>query len=118
MLVIAIDIDGTTTRWPEQMKVLAASPCAVVFLTGHSNVNPATADLIQLNKGRVAQLQELGLFNVPIHVCVGRNSSEVAKQKGEYCRDNNVGLFIDDSLDYCEAVRRISPNTCILHVFG
>ena len=115
----AIDIDGTVSRHPAVLDIIANAKLeSSVFLTGHSNENPATADKTQLLAGRIQQLAALGITtHLPIIICVGRNSTEVAEQKGIFCRDNKVELFIDDSINYCEAVRRLSPNTAIFHVF-
>lgn len=114
----AIDIDGTTTRYPYAMRRIVEMCQPSVFLTGHSSVDPSTADMEDLIDGRRKQLAALGITQpCTIIVCVGRDSSEVAEQKGAFCRDNNVTLFIDDSLNYCEAVRRLSPKTAILHVY-
>lgn len=120
---IAIDIDGTLSRYPERLSSLAKSIVSMggyaCLLTGHSRPDPSTANSEELQAGRKAQIESLGIgdLDAPIHICVGRNSREVAHQKGEFCRDNQIDIFIDDSKDYCEAVRRLSPNTTILWVW-
>lgn len=115
---IAIDIDGTTTRYPQQMKRLLDAYPDSVLLTGCSVHDPESADIGMLLAGRHAQLEPLiGTVERHIEICVGRNSAEVAEMKGRFCREHSVQLLIDDSPDYCDAVRRLSPATAVLRVW-
>lgn len=117
----AIDIDGTASAYPHQMAVLShalrTAGLSVVLLTGHACPNPVVADRQELLAGRQAQVSAWGLSFDGIIVCVGRNSDDVAQQKAAYCRENGIGLFIDDSLNYCQAVKAASPATMVLHVW-
>lgn len=118
---VAIDIDGTASAYPVQIAALSAAlksaGHSVVLLTGHSHEQPDLADRLSLLAGRRAQVAPWGLSFDDIFVCVGRNSTEVADLKASYCRSHNVALFIDDSRNYCCAVKRFSPSTLVLEVF-
>lgn len=116
----AIDIDGTLAAWPAVLGPLtnafSAAGWDVVLLTGHSCADPAAADRTALREGRLRQVAPFRASFREVVVCVGRNGSEVAEQKGAYCREQAVSLFVDDSPDYCRAVRRLSPGTLVLGV--
>lgn len=117
-LCVAVDIDGTITRYPSVFKeILDAFPYAVI-LTGCLSDDPSSTNHDHLVSGRVQQLTPL--IGVPRHeiiVCVGRTVADVANGKGLVCKQRGVSLFIDDSKVYCEAVRKISPSTAIIQVF-
>lgn len=106
---VAVDIDGTITRWPAACKaVLDAFPDAVI-LTGNIE-NGATQE--QFVTARREQLRQyIGETDRDIVVCVGCSVPDVARLKGEYCRDNSIGMLLDDSDIYLDAVAKISPAT-------
>lgn len=120
MVKVAIDIDGTLAAWPSILGPLShamnTAGWDVVLLTGHSCSDPAQADRAGLLDARHRQAEPFRAGFRDIVVCVGKNSGEVAEQKAAYCRDNGIDLFIDDSRNYCEAVRRVSPKTLVLWV--
>lgn len=117
---VAIDIDGTLSVWFSVLgplsKALTVAGHTVVLLTGHSCPDPENADRDNLLHGRRTQVEPFCASFQEIIVCVGRNSTEVAQQKAEYCRNQQIDLFIDDSLNYCAGVRQRSPGTLVLHV--
>lgn len=119
-MMIAIDIDGTLAAWPGVLaplsRALVDAGHEVVLLTGHSCPDPSKADRAALLAGRLRQVEPFLASFREIVVCVGCNSGEVANQKGDYCRDQAVHLFIDDSRNYCDSVRKASPSTLVLEV--
>jgi hypothetical protein len=118
---VAIDIDGTCSAYPAAFaalsRALTTAACRVVLLTGHSCSEPSKADQAALLASRRRQVEPWGLSFEQIIVRVGRNSAEVADQKASYCRASQVCLFIDDSPDYCRAVKRLAPSTLVLRVW-
>ena len=106
---IAVDIDGTITRWPNQCRVILDTFPDAMILTGNIT-NGMTQE--QLVEGRRAQLLPfIGEKTRTIVVCTGTTVAGVAHAKGEYCRDNQIDLLIDDSDIYLDAVARLSPKT-------
>ena len=106
---VAVDIDGTITRWPGQCKAILNAFSDAVILTGNIHNGMTQAQLVA---GRIEQLRPyIGDVTNKIIVCVGSSVQEVGRFKGEYCRDNLVDILIDDSDVYLDAVRRISPGT-------
>ena len=106
---VAVDIDGTITRWPVACKAILAVFADAVILTGNLHNGMTQAQLVA---GRVEQLRPyIGEATNRIVVCVGSSVQEVGRIKGEFCRDNLIDLLIDDSDIYLDAVRRISPGT-------
>lgn len=110
LMKIAFDIDGTITEVPKQMKELIRMHDSVI-LTGSLNPN-ATID------GRIEQLRKYDISDEDfdeIVQCIGIDVVDVAKKKGEYCRDNNIDLIFEDSPLYTFWISRISPQTaCFL----
>lgn len=118
---IAIDIDGTLTAWPEQFKrLLTVMPDAVVtFLTGALILVEQPATQAQLVAGRRRQIAPLIgelMGRTEIFVSTGATIAEVAHGKGVFCRAHGVDIFIDDTMEYCEAVWKLSPKTMVLKV--
>lgn len=120
--MIAIDMDGTFAEWPRELEILSRSmPCVVLtgtVIENYAGWVPYNA-AIAARMTQVAEvLQRLGVKTIPpIVVCAGSNSSEIAKKKSDWCRDNGVSIFIDDSDDYCESVRAACPSLLILKVW-
>ena len=119
---IAIDIDGTITRYPlifnELICLFRAGAHCVVILTGAAVPNPASVDRAALHTGRLLQLSPLLQEPIPpIEICVGRDPTEVADLKARFCLDHSIDLLIDDSKIYCDWVRSISPRTAVLMVY-
>lgn len=121
----AIDIDGTITADPERFRMMMADLVnaetsegnLVICLTGSLSVG---ADPEELKQKRVLQLRKIGLEGGDdyddIHVCVGPTPEDVARMKGEYCRDQGVDVFIDDTPMYRKAVKQLSPGTLVLGI--
>lgn len=116
-MIACIDIDDTLTAWPEVIapltKALRAGGWHVILLTGCATQDPnyVYADLVE---GRKRQVAPLGPEYDEIHVCVGRNSDEVAALKGQFLACVGASLFIDDSQNYVEQARKRSPGTLTL----
>jgi len=114
---IAFDIDGTITKHPQRMAALMAQFPGWVVLTG----GIATPDQIDGHKlARQSQLIPFigeAIDLTLINICLGPSVAEVARLKGEYCRDHQIDILIDDSVEYCRAVQAISPTTTILQVW-
>lgn len=117
---VAIDIDGTLDGHQARIGPLTCALVAaghdVVLLTGTSMPHPHLARMEQLQVQRQQQVAPLGACFREIVICVGENSNQVASKKGAYCLHNGIDLLIDDSKNYCEAVRQLSPTTLVLHV--
>jgi len=109
---VAVDIDGTITKWPAAcLAIMTAFPDSVI-LTGYSGRQPVAYE--KLLQERIAQLTPIiGVPQRLIHICVGRSISHIAELKGQYCRDNHIDLLIDDHDEYCAAVRKLSPKTAV-----
>lgn len=109
---VAVDIDGTITRWPKAcLAIMNAFPGAWI-LTGYAGP-PLPYE--ELQRQRIEQLTPiLGEVQQPIHICVASSIRGIAKLKGQFCRDRMIDLFIDDHELYCSEVRRISPRTAVL----
>lgn len=120
-MIAALDIDGTASAWPGVVGRLAVDLSAagweVVYLTGHLHPDPDRADRVALESARRSQLALLGVPPLPVVVCVGRDTADVARRKGEYLRGRGVSLFVDDTEAYCRAARQLSPGTLTLKVF-
>jgi hypothetical protein len=118
----AIDIDGTLAARsgvPGPLThALSGAGWDVVLLTGHSCPDPAAADRVALAAGRLRQVAPFRAAFREVVIRVGRSAGEVAEQKAAYCRDNGVALFVDNSPNCCEAVRKASPGTLVLEVRG
>jgi hypothetical protein len=114
---IAIDIDGTITRYPELFRDMLNRYPEAVILTGYAGQDWRGRKQDVLVQQRQAQLLPiLGVVSHRIVVCTGATVADVAKAKGEFCRDNAITAIIDDSGVYCRAVRAISPTTAVLQV--
>lgn len=117
---LAVDIDGTLTRWPKICwELMWAFPDHVLLTGATPEFNQRAKTEEEYVALRRKQLEKFGgilTWNAPIKVCVGANSDEVAMKKAEYCRDHQVMLFIDDTERYCECVRSLSPGTMVLRV--
>jgi hypothetical protein len=112
----AIDVDNTLTRYPAQMKQLLLSNPNNVFLTGH-NTSTGMQNPEELQAFRRKQITEyIGEFDNRIIIVTGADGPAIAKAKGEYCRDANVQIFIDDDEGFCQFVRHYSPTTVVLRV--
>lgn len=118
--VIAIDIDGTLTRDPstvaELARCLLAQQWRVVFLTGGLAAELSASEQQSHEKRRRGQLRYYGLQDCEVAVCLASTTDQVAVLKGHWCRENAACILIDDTLSYCEDVRRLSPNTLVLRV--
>lgn len=124
---VAIDVDNTITRHPEQcralMEALRRQFYYVCVLTEHlaDPEEMTQRDHDVLYHALAAQLAALRIFwdshYLHLQVVVGKNSEACATEKGRECKARSIELFIDDSKRYCEAVRKECPQTMILNVF-
>lgn len=124
---MAIDIDGTLGSYPGVLGHLAEMYLLlghkVTLLTGglvERVTEEAFAASVQARLKQVAGfykgLTPSWLSKVTIHPVLAQTFAECPPLKGEFCKNESVHLFIDDSPDYCEAVRRLSPATLVLQV--
>ena len=115
---IAIDIDGTLTRYPTQLGALMASLIAENQITILTGTLDNTCD--SMFAMRRAQLGNLGIgqsLYTKLFICYGRSTDEVAARKAEFCRDNQVHMVFEDTRKYLEAIQKISPATACWLVF-
>jgi len=117
--IAAIDMDGTFWRYPYLLARLTEN-FEPIILTGTSHEDAWTDYRSQIIAEREKQvkdiLQGIGI-TIRLIVCCGTNSSECATQKAEWCKKLEAVVFIDDSDNYCDAVRRENPNILILKVW-
>ena len=106
---IGIDFDGTITRFPEQLKVIAEN----IMNNGNNVVTIVTAaagELAPCDRPAevVKRLSRIGWVS-GVHYwdikCVEGH------EKGRCCADLKLDAIIDDSPEYLEFVRRDSPST-------
>ena len=118
-MIIAFDLDGTISAHPlacaAMSHALRAAGWKSVVLTG------AIHGSIQSNpQWRANQLHDLnwhvGVDFDELLIAVSGSVEGVAEEKGIYLRDNSVQIFLDDTLMYCETVKRLSPGTMTLRV--
>jgi hypothetical protein len=113
---IAIDIDGTLTKNPKQLGRLINAVFEahhVTFLTGTLGV-PNKPE-------RRAQVAALGIPNIeriPIEICAGRSVEDVAKLKGQFCKERTVDILFEDTDTYLFYVKKISPETSCFKIYG
>jgi len=117
-MLVAIDIDGTLTAYPDVFRTMAGvlrqAGHPVVLLTGATDPR-CQPGFVHDPPNRLAQVTPLlGGLVLPIVEVHGRDGPENARLKGEYCRDNQVALFVDDDPGFCDFVRHLSPDTCCL----
>jgi len=116
----AIDIDGTLAKWPMILgalsRALKKDGWSVVLLTGALHPDPEKADRAGMLRGRQRQVEPFGAAFDEIVVCAGRTTLQVAWQKAEYCRQHGIDLCIDDSREYTNEIRHLSPKTLALEV--
>lgn len=118
-LRVAVDIDGTITKFPEVFRRLLGRFPDAIILTGGIDPNPERVDQDVLIAGRIAQLTPIiGPPSNEIVVCVGKTVPQVANMKAAVCLQRTIDIFIDDSTVYCKAVARMSPTTAVLQVFS
>ena len=121
---VVIDLDGTITAAPVAfealMRSLMKSGHSVYVLTGAIDPSSPGAK----TEMRMEQLAVFGLHKdvhyTEVHVFVDRDVNVISRLKADFCRDNDVSIFIDDSKRYLEAVMIRSPKTLRLrpHVVG
>jgi ABC-type arginine/histidine transport system permease subunit len=106
------DIDGTITRSPEALWAIADA----LLAAGHEvHVLTGTMDTVLLDshfEGRVTQLLAHG-FNAWSHLHIVL--SPHAKNKAQYCVDNDIVLMFEDSETYSEAISKV---TTVFKVYG
>lgn len=108
---VAIDIDGTLTDHPKELLFLMDSITddhigRVTILTG--SIGPGDC---AFRKAQVRGLLGDNRYDHCIVICEGATTDEVARKKGEFCRDQHVDMIFEDTPSYLQAVRQISPNT-------
>jgi hypothetical protein len=111
---IAVDIDHTITANPEFFKLFIENQLQagneIHVLTGRLSsreenaVNPAD---------RVEQLRRLGITKYTTLVQITRQAQypDIGIGKGEYCRDHNIDMIMEDDTLYIGEISRISPRT-------
>lgn len=117
---VAIDIDGTLTKDPKRLGALigimsASANWHVVLLTGQTGDGTLGYKDESSRRAQVESLLPDGP-TVPIVICWGKDTKEVAYRKGAYCRAHAIDLFIDNDTSYCQQVREQSPDTLVLQV--
>jgi hypothetical protein len=109
---IAIDIDGTITAYPKQLKKIMKNNYCII-LTGSLNPN---ADI----NHRINQLKKYNITEndyKEIIQCIGKKVVEVAQKKGEYCRNNKIDLIFEDTELYLHLIKKISPKTACFIIY-
>lgn len=113
---IAVDIDGTLSREPENirdlMKQLMHSRNRVIVLTGCLYDQPSEAE-------RIKQLKDLGVTKGIHYTSLVRISGfthrQVSYGKAMYCRDTQVDMIFEDDDQYISDINQMSPRTtCFL----
>jgi hypothetical protein len=113
---IAVDIDGTLSREPdnirELMKNLMHGRNRVIVLTGCLYDQPSEEE-------RIKQLEGFGvrkgvhyteLIRVP-----GFTHKQVSYGKATYCRDTQIDIILEDDDEYISDINQMSPRTtCFL----
>ena len=118
---VVFDLDGTITLHPAACEAMAAAFTGmghtVAVLTGHAG-NEYTEE--QRNKVRDTKrdvLWEIGFMSYgELVVCFGENSRKVASLKAGWIKNNGAHVFIDDSILYCDEVKKACPGVLVLHV--
>lgn len=119
-MIYAFDIDGTLTRYPEMlgemMKALWRQGHEIIVITGCLTASPTTEDQ------REAQLYNLkpqicfGTHYTKVHVVQGDTTDDVARGKGELCKKLGVSVMFEDTIQWCEIIRKLSPDTAVLWI--
>lgn len=112
ILHLAVDIDGTLTAWAEQllplMALVVAASGRVTLLTG--TLNPEIT--VAARQAQVAALgAELGTHYQEIRQIYAPDTDQVARGKGDFCREAGVTHLFEDTPKYVAAVRLASPRT-------
>lgn len=121
----AFDVDDTITKYPEVckpiMEALVAQGHVVSIITGQPD-KPENVDLSKAQEVRRQQLARHGVLQGihyhDIHPAVSPTHEGAAKRKGELCKMLGVCCIWDDSLTYCDGIRKLCPKTMICHIRG
>jgi hypothetical protein len=109
---IAFDLDETLDFGTAVARLCnMVSPLAqVTVLSARTSTDPTVADKLE-------KLKRLGIAteSIHLHVVHGETNEARAYRKAEYCRDNEIDLFIDNNRVYCDHVKAMSPHTTVLH---
>ena len=110
---IGIDIDNTITANP-------------IFFKNLIEVNLAMGNEIHIITGgledsvgyeyspssRIEQLKNIGISEWTTLVrCFAPTSDEVARLKGNYCKNTLIDCMYEDTVKYIETIKQISPKT-------
>src|SRR4029077_15824406 len=118
-MIYCFDIDGTLSERP----MIFATVMEALLKAGHQ-VYPLTAAMSSwgpdIEARRLAQLSKLG-FEKGIHftdvvVCVAGTLESCGNLKGQFCKDMNVSLMVEDTSIYADAIKRLSPATLCLRM--
>jgi hypothetical protein len=120
-MFFVFDIDDTITEYPEVlsevMKSLKQAGHKVFCLTGNGR---GDSDYEVDSAERVNQLKKYGVQKGvdydSVVACNSDDPKEIAVKKGEWCKQNNVDLVIDDMDAYIKEIKRASPNIVALHL--
>ena len=119
---VAIDIDGTISRYPELFRKMTelwvSKGWFVAVLTGAGNIS---------HEERETQLETYGMkqhrhyHDLAIadngHLAGAEYVNMAIEYKVDYCRDEFIDLFIDDSPTFCREVATRAPGCMVLKVY-
>ena len=120
-MTIAFDLDDTITIYPHQCEVIASSLMQaghkVIIISGAEIPNPTHEQACETRRAKLELAKTKGFTSCNgIEVAFVRNSDEAAQYKAGYCKGEGVDILIDDSLKYCETVKRACPGLLVLRV--
>ena len=109
---IAIDIDGVITNNPKFFSNFIRNQTRggnEIFILTSRLINDET----KTDKNRVLQLSKMQITEYAKLVSIVRDKQypDCGIGKGEFCRDNDIDLIIEDDKNYLTEIKRISPKT-------
>lgn len=118
-MTFTFDIDGTISSSPDVFRAIMES----LVQCGH-DVFPLTGTVIGCHptgeEYRIKQLLSMGFEKgkhyTDVVVCEGQSPEDVGKMKGDFCKDRESRLLVEDTDIYIESVKRKSPGTLCLRV--
>lgn len=112
-MVFCFDIDGTISArqevFREIMRSLRNSGHTVYALTGTVIGFNQTGEEYRIDQLRSHGLEK-GVDYDDVVVCVGTSPEVVGEMKGEFCRDKEVALLVEDTDIYIASVNKHTKN--------
>jgi uncharacterized HAD superfamily protein len=108
------DIDGTISADVSSYRTLMES---LIKNDQEVHVITGTADSVITDEIMDRRIHWLNKNNIPythLKVCVG-GPIKVAQEKAEYCRDNNICMMFEDSIEYADKISKFSTTLLMVN---